>query len=385
MSTQTAERTSGLPDSYYAPEFVVEMEGTALDPRSRGDVLEIMVRMGLRELTSVDLKLNNYDDQTFDLKWTDSDKFEIGRRIHVQLGYADRVLSMMRGYVTTLTPEFPSDGPPILGVRGVDGLIKLKSSKPPPDKVSYPKVRDFEIAQQIAQRHGLTAKVTETGPRHELVVQRNIDDALFLKERASLIDFDVYMLTDPKTGKDVLHFVNPTDGRDSQPIRTYVLSWGSLRNSDVPPSLIEFRPTITAGDQVKSVTVRGWDPRTQQVIEQTATPKNTAGVRGSKRGQTGPEAAATLSDAEGRQEVVVDRPVDSAEEAMALAQMLLANRSYEFLKAKGKIIGLPDLRPGDNLEIHGVGTRFGGDYHITKVTHTLNDKGYVTEFEARGS
>jgi phage protein D len=64
---------------------------------------------------------------------------------------------------------------------------------------------------------------------------------------------------------------------------------------------------------------------------------------------------------------------------------LLAHRSYEFHTAKGKLIGLPDLQPDDNLEIHGVGTRFGGQYHVTKVTHTLNDKGYVTEFEARGS
>ena len=36
--------------------------------------------MDLDKLTSVDLKLNNYDDTTFDLKWTDSDKFAIGRR-----------------------------------------------------------------------------------------------------------------------------------------------------------------------------------------------------------------------------------------------------------------------------------------------------------------
>jgi len=32
-----------------------------------------------------------------------------------------------------------------------------------------------------------------------------------------------------------------------------------------------------------------------------------------------------------------------------------------------------------------VGKRFGGLYHVTKVVHTLNDRGYVTEFEARGA
>lgn len=69
---------------------------------------------------------------------------------------------------------------------------------------------------------------------------------------------------------------------------------------------------------------------------------------------------------------------------MAIAKALLAHRSYEFHTAKGKLMGLPDLRLDDNVEVHGVGERFGGLYHVTKVTHTLNERGYVTEFEARG-
>ena len=34
------------------------------------------------------------------------------------------------------------------------------------------------------------------------------------------------------------------------------------------------------------------------------------------------------------------------------------------------------------MEIHGVGERFSGLYHVTKVTHTLNEQGYLTEFDA---
>ncbi len=62
----------GLPERYYAPDFVVEIGGVALDQESKGDVLELKVEMAMKEMTSVDLKLNNYDDRTFDLKWSDS-------------------------------------------------------------------------------------------------------------------------------------------------------------------------------------------------------------------------------------------------------------------------------------------------------------------------
>ena len=39
----------------------------------------------------------------------------LGSRVHVKLGYEDRTRSMMRGYISTLTPEF-ADGPPTLTV-----------------------------------------------------------------------------------------------------------------------------------------------------------------------------------------------------------------------------------------------------------------------------
>jgi phage protein D len=79
--------------------------------------------------------------------------------------------------------------------------------------------------------------------------------------------------------------------------------------------------------------------------------------------------------------VVVDRPVASDEEALKLAKAMLADRAYRFLTGKGKVIGLPDLRPGTNVDIGGVGRRFSGTYFVTKVTHVLNQQGYLTEFD----
>jgi uncharacterized protein len=386
-----ATRQAGLPKSYYAPEFSVEVDGVELKRADKFDVIEIVVTMDVKELTSVDLKLNNYDDRTFDLKWSDSDKFKIGAKVHVQLGYADELRPMLSGYVTTLTPTFPSDGPPTLGVRVVDPLVKLKGSKPPPDQVQYKDMTDSQIAEKIARRHNLRSKVHDSKTKYKVMDQENKDDAQFLKIRAAAINFDVFMLTDPKKKDDVLHFVRPADGVGPDPIRTYVLAWGTLRNTDVAPSLIDFRPTIAAANQVKSVTVRGWDADKKKPIEVKATPENTADVMGQK-GQRGADAATQLSGEVGKDEVivgkdevVVERFVSTEEEAFQLAKAELARRSYGYKTAKGKLIGLPDLRLNDNVEINGVGKRFGGLYHVTKVVHTLNDRGYVTEFEARGA
>jgi phage protein D len=47
------------------------------------------------------------------------------------------------------------------------------------------------------------------------------------------------------------------------------------------------------------------------------------------------------------------------------------------------VIGIPDLRPGDNIELQGLGKRFSGAYYVTKVEHSLGNNGYLTQFEVR--
>jgi phage protein D len=379
----TGTLTPGLPARYYAPNFKLEIEGTELDPRSKGDVLELKVEMKLNELTSASIKLNNYDDTVFDLRWSDKDELQLGNRVHVHMGYADSLVSVLQGRTVSLSPDFPADGTPTLTVGAYDGLVVLKGSKPPGEEVVYRRMADWQIAQRIAQRHRLRIEVTKEGPVHEVVVQRNTDDAVFLMERAGRIDFELFMRTDPRNGRDVLHFVSPADGRSAAPMRTYQLAWGTLRNTDTPPSLVEFKPTVTAVEQVKSVEVRGWDPTTKQAITHKATPENTAGVSGSGAA-TGPAAAARLGGVvDSRREVVIDAPVASVEEARHLAEALLTERAYEFLTGHGKAIGLPEMRPGDNVVIEGVGSRFGGTYFVTGVTHTLNSSGFLTEFDVR--
>ncbi len=60
------------------------------------------------------------------------------------------------------------------------------------------------------------------------------------------------MRTDPKTGEDVLHFVTPPDGRGvrADPHVRPRLGHPAV-NTDVAPSLLEFKPTMAGGDQVQ--------------------------------------------------------------------------------------------------------------------------------------
>ncbi|WP_216870968.1 phage late control D family protein [Modestobacter excelsi] len=375
------------PPDRYAPEFQVLIEGLQADPTTKNDVIDVKVHRDLDEMSGFDMTLNNWDDVRRRFKHSDSATFQIGNRVTVRLGYADELLTVATGTISTLSPAFPDGSAPTVAISGVDGMMQLKDRKPAEGETSYYRdVTDAQIAQQVAQRNRLAARVDDTGPTYELVVQKAQDDATFLMERAKRIDYDCYILPD-ESGVQTLHFVRPTDGRDGGGLRVFRLAYApglstgpSAQPAGLVPNLLDFTPTLTISGQVGKVTVRGWDPRTKQQLVYTASAQDLPSTPG-QQGSSGPALAEkTLA---GRQDVTVDAPVSSDQEARELAISLLRERAYEFITATGRLAGLPELRPGDNLEIYGLGQRFSGTYFVKRVEHTLGSGGFFTQFNAR--
>jgi phage protein D len=365
-------RQDGLPTDYYAPDYKIEVEGRQLNAETKGDVLEMKVSMDLENLTGFDLTINNWDDRNFGLKYSDADTFDVGNRIHLQMGYTGKPLSMAQGIITSLTPQFPESGSPTLVVSGLDSLVKLRDRKPAAKDVKrFTEKSDSEIAQIVASRNKLKFKSDSVSRKDEVVTQGDRDEAQFLKWLAARNDFDCFIGIDPDSGEETLFFIKPTDGRDGRRVRSYVFEWGK--------SLVSFSPQLTISKQVGCVEVRGWDPRTKQPISYKAGPSDLPGTGGG--GLSGPQAAQErLGD---KCEIIINQPVTSAQEARDLAISRLRERSYEYITGKGQVIGLPDLRPGDNLELQGLGRRFSGVYYVLKVEHALGNSGYQTRFDVR--
>ncbi len=386
--TITSSEPQVAPPDRYAPEFEVMIEGLQADPSTKNDVIDVKVHRDLEEMSGFDLTLNNWDDVHRTFKHSDSANFQIGNRVAVKLGYADTLITVATGTISTLSPAFPDGASPTVAISGVDGMMQLKDRKPADGEATYYRnVTDAQIVQQVAQRNKLATHLDDTGPTYELVVQKAQDDAAFLMERAKRIDYDCYILPDESTGAQTLHFVRPTDGRDGGGLRVFRLAYApglstgpTARPAGLVPNLLDFTPTLTISGQVGKLTVRGWDPRTKQQIVYTASAQDLPSAPG-QRGSSGPALAEkTLA---GRQDITVDAPVASDQEARELAISLLREKAYEFIIASGRVAGLPELRPGDNLEIYGLGRRFSGTYFVKRVEHTLSSSGFFTQFTAR--
>ena len=144
--------------------------------------------------------------------------FKIGKRVTVQLGYADKLIAVVSGQISSAVPHFP-------GVRLADHRdqrhrrdAETQGQQAAPGRADLlPQQGRLGDRPEVAQRQPDNMQVSvpdKTGPRHQLVVQKNQDDASFLMERAKRIDYDCYVTSDAVAGTQTLHFVPPPDGRN---------------------------------------------------------------------------------------------------------------------------------------------------------------------------
>jgi phage protein D len=377
----TALPASNAPDvRTYAPEFAVFVGGTEIAESIKEDILSVKIDMDLDNLDHFDLVVSNWDDRAIDYKYSDKKIFDVDTPVTVQLGYAGHLVTVMHGFVEALAPKFPEGESPTLTLSGASSLKKLRGRRPGPnDQKLYENLADWEIAHRIARRNDLDAVVTQQGEKNEVLWQRDLDDAQFLMERARKIDFDVYVQYDEGSRRDVLHFEKPHDLRDSTRSRIFTFDYAvgpPPQGAQLPDRhLREFTPKLNTTRQVGSITVRGWDPQRKEAITATATRQSLPGSAGP--GKSGVDFAGPKADE------VLDTPVASQREAQSLADARLRERAYDFLTGDGRVVGLPELRPGVNVQLRGLGVRFSGTYYVKTVSHQLGAAGYSTSFGVR--
>jgi phage protein D len=142
--------------------------------------------------------------------------------------------------------------------------------------------------------------------------------------------------------------------------------------------LLEFHARLSTLGQVPALEVRGWDPaqKTEIVARADGGPRTMGG------GTLGPEAtkqAFSPPDA-----ARVDAPVQSQDEADAMARQGFAGMALGYVQAEGTCIGEPRLRAGMVVAIEGIGKRFSGRWYVTAVEHAYTPKkGFRTSFAAR--
>ena len=399
MAAVTIPNEAKRQGHFYVPHFEVKIEGVGLPQDVLRDVIQLTYKDDIKQIDSFELTVNNWDAQTRNFKYvgaetprTLQESSDEGRRhrlfepcnkeVDVRMGYVGDLRRMVRGTFTTMEPNFLSGGAPTLTVRGLNVLHQLRRKQ---YTTTWGDKRDSEIAENIAtlrdnnrRRFPLPIVVDDKAKGQErpipYVAQKNEYDIDFLLSRARQRGYVVVVIEGDPQAREARRrerhlYFGPSDANNpALRVVTFKLEWGI--------SLVDFKPTLTTANQIRSVTVNGWNRATRRPISETVTLDD-------RRLNINRDLHQILNVCDPREEHVVDEPVYTPAQARERAVAILMDRHKEMVKARGTCIGLPDLRAGQRVEIAGLGARFNGTYFVTSTTHLINDNGYTTKFEAR--
>ena len=387
-----------LGQDFYVPAFRLMIRGQDANVQNN-DVLSVTYEDSLDKIDSFNLTVMNWDPEALTFKYSDAHTFDPGQEVELFMGYYrngnDELRSMLIGGITTLSPNFPASGGPTLTVTGLNLFDRFRTSQMtrPFVKSTDTQIAQFlvqKITQELNQNASVMPKLMLQIDPVDVKINKNTEEPIdyllinnqypivFLMERARRIGYEL-TLEDISTGtpRVVTFGYGPTSGVTDP---TYVLEWGK--------SLISLQPTLQMTNQASQVTVQGWDPTGKAKFVATVTREKLIadGARIVNPSDLGVKDAAMAQ----KHEIVVERPIQSQAEADNLARNTLLQIGQTLVEAKGKTVGLPDLRAGVKVQIKGLGTRFsqpaGGQpfsYLITSTNHTIGDSGYTTDFTAR--
>ena len=330
------------------------IDGQPLDRSMAANLLE--VRTDHRFMLPAAFLIRISDPQ---LQHIDSSPLEVGATVEISLAAAagDSLQQVMSGQITSVEPEFGRLGA-VLAARGYDQSHSLNRSR---ITETYQNMSSDDIASKVADRAGLDAgDIQSSGDVHDFVQQNNETDWEFLWRLARRIDYEV------SVESGALNF-RPPGNSDADPVS---LRWGE--------DLWTFRPRVTGIQQVDDVVVRAWDPSAKQVIESrqpVASPDADIGIA---RDDVG-------SALGGGSYVLADRPVLSSDEADGIATSMASRLANAYLEAEGTCRGDPTLVAGVQVQVDGVGSRYGGTYTLTATSHSYRPgHGYETWFAITG-
>lgn len=355
----------------YANNFILQLNGTNAPQEIIDDVLEIVVDESLHEPSKFTIKIHNvYGSASENSEpWKNEEYYNIGDQILIgfeasntqdpKFREGEIEKQLIDGEITGIEVNFSRESKAHVVLRCHDVSHRLYRGR---SNQSFLNSTDTDIVRLIAQQAGIKiGRLDESGVVHEHVYQENQTNIDFLRERAAKIGFELFV-QDNK-----IHFHKP-EGQNA-----LKLEWTK--------DLTSFDVKVNSAEQVSSVQVNSWDYSQKELISETATKEQLVTETGNSNGSS---IAQQFKMKESPKMIVVDRPVDSAEEAKQMAQALCNEIGGKFVTADAEAVGSPEIRPGKVVELKDMGNRYSGKYYITGTRHYYFKRTYTTGFKVRG-
>jgi phage protein D len=344
-----------------APVFKVDGELKGLLAR---DLLYLQIDESTDGLKSLRARFANWGaregqpDESF--LYLDGQILDFGKRLEVSMGSESDPRTVFTGVMSAIEVGLDEGAEPEAMVHAEDQLMTLRMTR---RSRTYENQSDAQIAEAIATEHGLASDTAAPGPTYDVVQQWNQSDLAFLRDRARLIQAEVWVEDDRLCFKS----------RGSRTATELTLVQGS--------DLLAVRIRADLAHQRTKVRVSGYDAEARDIIDEEAgSDAIAAEISG---GRTGVAVLETAFG--GRASYRVREAPLTSDEAREWAKAEMLRRARGFVRVSGTARGQAEMIVGSRLTLERVGAPFeGGGYYVTRVCHTYRPQppGFRTQFEA---
>ncbi len=333
------------------PGYDILVDGVKLAPSLQ--VSAVSVTKKVNRIAAAEITFLDGNAATEDFPLSSSAKFLPGAELEIKAGYALDHQTIFKGTITEHSIKARKGKPGRLLIQCRDAAFAMTLGR---KSNYYYELSDSDIFEELIRAYGLEPEVSTTDTTHLNMVQYHASDWDFLVSRAEASA----MLVFNDDGK-----IKVTQPNPNLPAEVSVI-YGA--------TVLEFEGKIDARQQMTAVRATNWDPANQQNQEAEA------GISATLN--QGNLSSDELASALGFEEKLLhcDAPLAQGE-AQAYADHHLQKARLGIIRGRVQMQGLPQLKPGQTLEVQGLGDRFNGIGYVVGVHHQLEGGTFISDVE----
>ena len=330
------------------PSFKILSEGNQVSETYQ--VLSVVVLKQANRISSAQITFKDGDPAQEDFPISNSDEFIPGRQIEIHAGYHSDEEVIFKGIVVKNSVKARKDKPSVFQVECRDEAVKLTVGR---KSKYYYESKDSEIIEEIASAIGLDKNIEPTTVAHQTMVQFHSTDWDFIVSRADA------------SGKLVF-----TDDNKLL-VKAPDLGQGPILSLRYGGNIIAFETEMDARGQFASVKATSWDGSSQEIIE-----SESEAFTGALPGNIDPDG---LSEIIGLENFSLAHGGSIKDvELQDWANARISKSKLSKIKGRVQIQGVGNVKPGNLVELNGMGGRFNGTAFVSSVRHEINAENWIT-------
>jgi Rhs element Vgr protein len=330
-------------------DYLIKVEGTQLP--STVQVLSLVVTKEINRIPRA--KITLIDGDTAQAKFTTSDEsfFVPGKAIEIAVGFESDEQLIFKGIVVKHSIKIRANGRSQLFVECMDAAFLTTINR---KSRYFTEVTDADAIEEILGAYQLTADIEPMEVSHDELVQFETTDWNFIVSRAEA-NGRLCFVSDGELNIKAPDF-------STEPVLT--LQFGA--------TLLEFDAEMDARNQYPAVKAFSWDYSNQELLEVEAA--DPGFVEGGNIQASDLAAVGQIDSFDLRHSGQVVQ-----EELQAWADACLLRSRMAKIRGRAKFQGFPGIKPGDMIQLQGVGERFNGKAFVSAIRHEIAGGNWTTD------